>query len=128
MYVDEHSAQTRPSASLRQSVNSGEISLHPEAGDRLAKLLAAQLDQAEEWLERIARLSRPAPLGTNAIGKAMSAKFEQRAKGDEENSFYSVVQAYRDVLKQTDDAIRSAIRNYRTTDEDQAQAFRAQVG
>jgi hypothetical protein len=128
MYLTEPPADTaRPAVPLRQSVNAGEIALHPEAGERLTKLFTTQIDQAEEWLKRIERLSRPAALGTNVVGRAMSAKFEQRAKGDETNSFYSTVQAYREVLEQTRDAVRSAIRNYRMVDDDQAKAFRTQV-
>lgn len=112
---------------LRQSVNSGVIAINPEAGERLTKLFTTQMDQAEEWLKRIERLSRPAPLGTNVVGKAMSDKFEQRAKGDETNSFYEAVKAYREVLEQTHDAVRGSIRNYHLADEDQAAAFRTQV-
>lgn len=131
MYLTEPSSApstgTAKPVPLQQSVNSGEIALAPDAGERLTKLFTSQIDQAEEWLKRIERLSRPAPLGTNVVGKAMSDKFEQRAKGDETNSFYEAVKAYREVLEQTHGVIRGAIRNYQLVDEDQATAIRTQV-
>lgn len=125
MYLNQSAAQTA-TAPLRESVNSGQVSLNPEAGDKLTKVLNAQLDQTDAWLERINRLARPAPLGANPVGAAMSQKFESLASGDE-TSFHAVITAYREVLRQTQEAIGSAIRNTRAADEDLATTFRTQI-
>lgn len=107
---------------LRESVGSGQVSLDPESGEALDRMLKNQLDAADAWLERISRLARPAPLGTNSVGTAMSEKFEGRANTDEV-SFLAVISAYREVLQQTHDAVTGAIRNFRQLDEEQRHVF-----
>lgn len=109
---------------LRQSVSSGQVSLSPEAGEQLRKMLTEQLDQVDVWLSHANGVERRAPLGTNPVGDAMSAKFELRATGDP-LSFLSVMTAYRDVLRQTLDAVTSAIRSVQQVDTDRGAAFAA---
>ncbi|MEV0680705.1 hypothetical protein AB0I60_29740 [Actinosynnema sp. NPDC050436] len=102
---------------LRESVNSGRVLLDPATGEEMRKMLLEQIDQVDSWLERAGRLARPAPLGANPVGDRMAAKFEGRAEGDE-LSFLSVMTAYREVLQQTHDSVRSAIRNFLAVDEE----------
>jgi hypothetical protein len=100
---------------LAQSVGSGQVSLDPETGEQLRKMLVEQTDQVDSWLERAGGLARPALLGSNPVGDAMAGKFEARADGDP-LSFVSVMSAYRDVLQQTHDAVIDAIRNFQGVD------------
>ncbi|WP_433265053.1 hypothetical protein ACQPZF_36850 [Actinosynnema sp. CS-041913] len=102
---------------LRETVDSGRVTLDPATGEELRRMLLEQIDQVDSWLERAGRLARPAPLGANPVGDKMAAKFESRAEG-EEMSFTSVMTAYREVLQQTHDSVRSAIRNFRAVDEE----------
>ncbi|GLZ32215.1 hypothetical protein Lesp02_44030 [Lentzea sp. NBRC 105346] len=125
MYLDQTAAPT-PAVPLKESVSTGNVSLDHETGDRLTKLLNYQMDMADSWLERIGRLARPAPLGTNPVGAAMSEKFENAAGGDE-TSFLAVITAYREVLRQTQDAVSGAMRNLTNADDDQAATFRTQI-
>jgi hypothetical protein len=129
MYLNQtapEAAAETPAAPLREAVNNGDVSLDPEAGDRLTKLLNNQLDLTEAWLERSKQMARPLPLGTSGVAEAMSDKFQFLANGDE-LSLYAVVRAYREVLTQTQEAVNSAIRNVQGADEDSANTFRTQV-
>ncbi|MBB5960295.1 hypothetical protein FHS29_006918 [Saccharothrix tamanrassetensis] len=120
-------AQTRTvggqALALRETVNSGRVTLDPATGDELRKMLLEQIDQVDSWLERAGRLARPAPLGANPVGDRMAAKFESRAEG-EPMSFVSVMTAYREVLQQTHDSVQSAIRNFRSVDEEHGAALK----
>ncbi|CAL9336128.1 hypothetical protein SUDANB95_00170 [Actinosynnema sp. ALI-1.44] len=102
---------------LSESVNSGRVTLDPATGEELRRMLVEQIDQVDSWLERAGRLARPAPLGANPVGDRMAAKFEARAEGDP-MSFVSVMTAYREVLQQTHDSVRSAIRNFQAIDDE----------
>jgi hypothetical protein len=102
---------------LNNSVTSGQVTLDPATGEDLRKTLREQIDQVDSWLERAGRLARPAPLGANPVGQAMTYKFEHRADG-EVHSFVSVMTAYRTVLEQTHEAVSTAIRNYHQVDAD----------
>ena len=102
---------------LNNSVTSGQVTLDPATGEELRKTLREQIDQVDSWLERAGRLARPAPLGANPVGQAMTFKFEHRADG-EVHSFVSVMTAYRTVLEQTYEAISTAIHNYHQVDTD----------
>lgn len=100
---------------LNNSVTTGQVTLDPATGEELRKTLREQIDQVDSWLERAGRLARPAPLGANPVGRAMTYKFEHRADG-EVHSFVSVMTAYRTVLEQTHEAVSTAIRNYHQVD------------
>jgi hypothetical protein len=102
---------------LNNSVTTGQVTLDPATGEDLRKTLREQIDQVDSWLERAGRLARPAPLGANPVGRAMTYKFEHRADG-EVHSFVSVMTAYRIVLEQTHEAVSTAIRNYHQVDAD----------
>jgi hypothetical protein len=102
---------------LNNSVTTGQVTLDPATGEELRKTLREQIDQVDSWLERAGRLARPAPLGANPVGRAMTYKFEHRADG-EVHSFVSVMTAYRIVLEQTHEAVSTAIRNYHQVDAD----------
>ncbi|GLZ30986.1 hypothetical protein Lesp02_31750 [Lentzea sp. NBRC 105346] len=128
MYIDEpaNAADQQPppplsvnghAVALGTNVSAGQVSLDPATGDQLRKLLREQIDQVESWLERAGRLARPAPLGTNPVGDAMSSKFEARADGDQ-LSFMNVMTAYRTVLEQTHESVDTAIKNFVQVDDD----------
>ncbi|QFZ23093.1 hypothetical protein [Saccharothrix syringae] len=102
---------------LQETVNSGRVSLDPATGEELRRMLLEQIDQVDSWLERAGRLARPAPLGANPVGDRMAHKFETRADGDP-RSFVAVMSAYREVLQQTHDSVRSAIRNFTAADDE----------
>lgn len=102
---------------LKKSVTSGQVTLDPTTGEELRKTLREQIDQVDSWLERAGRLARPAPLGTNPVGQAMTTKFEHRADG-EIHSFVGIMTAYRTVLEQTLESVTTAIRNFEQVDSD----------
>ncbi|MFC0116212.1 hypothetical protein [Kibdelosporangium aridum] len=142
MYVDEpadapntpasHAATTLSErmvdvAALDTAVKSGQVTLEPEAGQRLLTTLRGQADAAAEWLTRLRGMSRPVPLGTNWVGEAMSGKFERRADG-EDVSFVNVLAQYHQMLLKAHDAVDHAIRGYQSTERGSAQAFHGVSG
>lgn len=109
-------------AALRETVDSGQVSLDPEAGERLRAMLAEQLDHASTWLTHTNSLTERAPLGANPVGDAMADKFESLAHGDP-LSFVSIMTSYRDVLRQTLDTVTKAIHAIQQVDSDYRAEF-----
>ncbi|XVS63561.1 hypothetical protein ACQPYE_35715 [Actinosynnema sp. CA-299493] len=112
---------------LQETVNSGRVSLDPATGEELRKMLLEQMDQVDSWLERAGRLARPAPIGRNPVGDRLAMKFEARADGDP-RSFVAVMTAYREVLQQTHDSVRNAIRNFTEVDDESSVELRRLSG
>ena len=132
MYIAETGGEVAPPqevptlngqvVALQETVNSGRVSLDPATGEELRKMLLEQIDQVDSWLERAGRLARPAPIGANPVGDRLARKFETRADGDP-RSFVAVMTAYREVLQQTHDSVRNAIRNFTAVDEESSVAL-----
>ncbi len=108
---------------LNAAVQSGQVTLEPEAGQKLLTTLRGQADAAADWLNRLRGMSRPVPLGTNWVGEAMSGKFERRADG-EDVSFVSVLDQYHAMLVKAHDTVRDAIRRYQTAEHSNVAALR----
>ncbi|GAA3844846.1 hypothetical protein GCM10022243_08970 [Saccharothrix violaceirubra] len=118
MYIAEAGSELPPRVvALSETVRSGRVSLDPTTGEELRRMLVEQMDQVDSWLERAGRLAQPAPLGTNPVGNLMAHKFEIRADG-EPLSFVAVMTSYREVLRQTYDAVDGAIRNFQQVDDE----------
>jgi hypothetical protein len=103
-------------------IDSGQVTLEPEAGEQLRTTLTAQIDQVDGWLARLDTLTERAPLGANPVGEAMAAKFELRAHGDP-LSFVSILTAYREVLAQTLDAVVKTVHAVQQVDTDAGDDF-----
>lgn len=137
MYIAENGDEVAPPqevptvngqvVALRETVNSGRVSLDPATGEELRKMLLEQMDQVDSWLERAGRLARPAPIGRNPVGDRLAQKFEARADGDP-RSFVAVMTAYREVLQQTHDSVQNAIRNFTEVDDESSVELRKLSG
>lgn len=114
-------------AALDNAVKSGEVTLEPEAGQRLLTTLRGQADAAAEWLNKLRGMSRPVPLGTNWVGEAMSGKFERRADG-EDVSFVNVLAQYHQMLLKAHDTVDHAIKSYQANERAAVQAFQRAGG
>jgi len=110
-------------AVITNAVKAGELTIDPEAGEKLRDTLRKQADAAGDWLEKLRGMSRPVPLGTNWVGEAMSGKFERRADG-EDVSFVAVLDQYQRTLLQAHGAVDEAMRRYQTTEHESATALR----
>ena len=111
---------------LRDAVHSSSLRFDPAAGKELRAMLDEHLAKVDEWLNRIGGLARHAPFGQNPVGTAMAAKFADRADGAE-NSFADVLRGYRDVLRETRDAVDESLRTYREIDDSAAERLRALI-
>jgi hypothetical protein len=109
--------------SLHEEVLAGRLNLEPAVGERIVKMLAAQTEQVDSWLERSRALARRVPLGRNPVGEAMAGKFENRA-GGEHASFAGAFTAYRQVLQDAQDAMTEAMASYRDAEDRNADTFR----
>jgi hypothetical protein len=109
-------------ATLRHDIESGQLTLDPEAGKQIRDMLATQMEQVDGWLAQARGLARRAPLGQNPVGAAMAGKFEERA-GGEGTSFAAVFTSYRQVLQDTDDTVAEAMRLYREVDDRTSETF-----
>ncbi|MEV4643864.1 hypothetical protein [Saccharopolyspora sp. NPDC049357] len=109
-------------AAMRDAVESLDLKLDPEAGESIRSALDERLNSVDSWLSQARDLARQAPLGQNPVGTAMAEKFAGRAEGGE-HSLVAVLTRYRDVLVDARDAIESAMRTYRETDQRVADSF-----
>ncbi|TDD05753.1 hypothetical protein E1181_14330 [Saccharopolyspora terrae] len=124
---DEQASQslavsTAAVAAVRDAVESLDLKLDPEAGESIRSALDERLNSVDSWLSQARNLARQAPLGQNPVGAAMAEKFAGRAEGGE-HSLVAVLTRYRDVLVDARDAIESAMRTYRETDQRVADSF-----
>jgi hypothetical protein len=124
---DEQASQslavsTAAVAAVRDAVESLDLKLDPEAGESIRSALDERLNSVDSWLSQARNLARQAPLGQNPVGTAMAEKFAGRAEGGE-HSLVAVLTRYRDVLVDARDAIESAMRTYRETDQRVADSF-----
>ncbi|MEV4734167.1 hypothetical protein [Saccharopolyspora sp. NPDC049426] len=124
---DEQASQslaesTASVAAMRDAVESLDLKLDPEAGESIRSALDERLNSVDSWLSQARDLARQAPLGQNPVGTAMAEKFAGRAEGGE-RSLVAVLTRYRDVLVDARDAIESAMRTYRETDQRVADSF-----
>jgi hypothetical protein len=124
---DEQASQslaesTASVAAMRDAVESLDLKLDPEAGESIRSALDERLNSVDSWLSQARNLARQAPLGQNPVGTAMAEKFAGRAEGGE-HSLVAVLTRYRDVLVDARDAIESAMRTYRETDQRVADSF-----
>ncbi|TWF93582.1 hypothetical protein FHU35_15435 [Saccharopolyspora dendranthemae] len=107
---------------MRDAVESLDLKLDPQAGETIRAALEERLASVDSWLTQARNLARQAPLGENPVGTAMAQKFAGRAEGGE-NSLVSVLTRYREVLTDAREAIQSAMRTYRETDQRVADSF-----
>ncbi|TDD87269.1 hypothetical protein E1202_16980 [Saccharopolyspora karakumensis] len=124
---DEQASQslaesTASVAAMRDAVESLDLKLDPAAGESIRSALDERLNSVDSWLSQARNLARQAPLGQNPVGTAMAEKFAGRAEGAE-HSLVAVLTRYRDVLVDARDAIESAMRTYRETDQRVADSF-----
>jgi hypothetical protein len=119
-------ALARKMATLRHDIESGQLTLDPEAGKQIRDMLATQMQQVDGWLAQSRDLARRAPLGQNPVGTAMAGKFEDRA-GGEGTSFAAVFTSYRQVLQDTDDTVAEAMRLYRDAEDRTSETFQRLV-
>jgi len=108
---------------LRRAARSVDLRFDPAAAQELRAVVDEHLSRVDGWLDRAAALSRRAPLGDNPVGTAMAEKFANRADGAE-HSFAEVLRGYRDVLRETREAVDDSLRAYRDADEGAADELR----
>lgn len=123
-------------AAVRRSVSSGGLRLDPEAAERLIGVLRAQQDAVDLAVRRLGTLARPVPLGANPVGSAMEGKFWSRAAMDgdpsrtapdgpsTDRSLTNMLTRYRRTLDEAEQAVTTAMRQYRSDEDDNVARFR----
>lgn len=123
-------------SAVRRSVSAGHLRLDPDAAERLISVLRAQQDAVDLAVRRLGALARPVPLGANPVGSAMEGKFWSRAATDgdpartapdgpsTDRSLTNMLTRYRRTLDEAEQAVTTAMRQYRTDEDDNVTRFR----
>ncbi|GAB3279145.1 hypothetical protein GCM10027563_07430 [Parasphingorhabdus pacifica] len=104
-----------------QTVEEGLV-LAPEVGKELLAALDRQIETVAECSRRSHDMAREAPLGNNAVGLAMAAKFRDRA-GGEQRSLDASLERYREALEAARDGVRQAMDGYAEQERERASEF-----
>ncbi|MFD5831159.1 hypothetical protein [Lentzea sp. NPDC060358] len=117
MLVDKAEA-SHAAAKLDQAADSGKLTLDFEAADALIKAVDAARDQVMDlWKRATDQLATPLQLGENPVAKAISARFNDLAVGEDSGA----AKALLDLFKVLDDISNALSRNrdtMRDADED----------
>jgi hypothetical protein len=115
---------------LKGAVDSGQVSITPDAATNAAK---ACNDQATAFLDmrdraaRLATYARGMKLGDCAEGKGMVDTFVQKANagtGESGNSAYALLTQAANIMKNMAATYEAAGKMYHETDQDNARAFK----
>ncbi|MFE0021867.1 hypothetical protein [Amycolatopsis sp. NPDC059021] len=101
----------------------GQVGIDPDAAQTVLKKIRTGKDTVEALLAGAGALAEKPKLGDNPVGRAMAAKFEQRAEGG--NDSYAA--ALRNLLSQYEAAeqgIVTAMAKYHEIDQAAADPFR----
>ncbi|TWH21160.1 hypothetical protein [Prauserella rugosa] len=113
-------------AAFRQAAVNGQVGIDPDAAETVLNKLRTGKDAVEALIRQTEELATPPQIGANPVGNAMAAKFSDRAGGGGE----SYADALRNLYTQYDEAeqaITTAMRQYRDIDADNARPFTGQL-
>ncbi|MFD9703001.1 hypothetical protein [Lentzea sp. NPDC059081] len=107
MLADKADA-SHAAAKLDQAADSGKLTLDFEAADALIKAVDAARDQVMDlWKRATDQLATPLQLGENPVAKAISARFNDLAVGEDSGA----AKALLDLFKVLDDISNALSRN-----------------
>ena len=108
---------------INSQVGAGKLALNPEAAEKAAKRCEEEIRELMT-LQRTARaITRVQGLGDYEAGKQLAQRFQDKA-GHSESGALKLVRDLQDELKKQADAFRDAAKDYRATDEQNADDLR----
>ncbi|GAB2660889.1 hypothetical protein GCM10027271_19550 [Saccharopolyspora gloriosae] len=114
------SAQTQ---SINQSVGAGMLSLDPEVAEKAAKRVEEEILELRQLARKINSLSLVKGLGNYPDGQQLAQRFQDKAT-DADAGAFALIRALQEELQKQADAFRGAARDYRATDEQNADDLR----
>ncbi|MCA1192255.1 hypothetical protein [Saccharopolyspora sp. 6V] len=113
-------AQTQ---SINQQVSAGKLALDPQVAEDAAKRVEEERDALTNLLRKAQSLSTVKGLGDYPDGQQLAKRFEDKAT-DSQSGAVQLIRELQDELQKQADAFRAAARDYRATDERNADDLR----
>ncbi|PWW62118.1 hypothetical protein [Actinokineospora spheciospongiae] len=123
MYIDEGAgapldAIGKSMDAFTQSAAAGQFAVNQSGGDALLAAIAKMTDWIDTRIGQLRLLDQEPQLGSSNAATAMKPYMQQVAS--DEQGFLTQLTAFRESLLKADEGIRTAMANYRETDENNA--------
>lgn len=123
MYIDEGAgapldAIGKSMDAFTQSAAAGQFAVNQSGGDALLAAIAKMTDWIDTRIGQLRLLDQEPQLGSSNAATTMKPYMQQVAS--DEQGFLTQLAAFRESLVKADEGIRTAMANYRETDENNA--------
>ncbi|MGW3467695.1 hypothetical protein ACWDKQ_04320 [Saccharopolyspora sp. NPDC000995] len=108
---------------INQQVGAGKLTLDPEAAEKAAKRCEDERESLRTLFTQARAIARVAGLGSYPDGQQLAKRFEDKANDPQAGAF-ALIRQMQEELKKQADAFRAAARDYRATDEQNADDLR----
>ncbi|WP_406692608.1 hypothetical protein REH65_12890 [Saccharopolyspora sp. ID03-671] len=108
---------------INSQVGAGKLALNPEAAENAAKRCEEEIEELTSLLRYSRAITRVEGLGNYQDGQQLAKRFEDKA-GDSEAGVIKLIRDMQDELKKQAEAFRGAAKDYRATDEQNADDLR----
>ncbi|EWC61775.1 hypothetical protein UO65_2962 [Actinokineospora spheciospongiae] len=120
MYIDEGAgapldAIGKSMDAFTQSAAAGQFAVNQSGGDALLAAIAKMTDWIDSKMGALGILDQEPQLGSSNAAEVI--KPYSRNVASDEQGFLTQLRAFRESLTKADEAIRTAMNNYRATDE-----------
>lgn len=108
---------------INSQVGAGKLALNPEAAEKAAKRCEEEIRELAQLFRDARQITRVQGLGDYPDGQQLTQRFQDKAS-DPQAGALKLVRDLQDELKKQADAFREAAKDYRTTDEQNADDLR----
>lgn len=108
---------------INQQVSAGKLMLDPDVADKAAKRCEEEIEALAELFRQSRAMQRVQGLGNYPDGQQLATRFEDKAN-DGGSGAFALIRMMQDELKKQADAFRGAAKDYRATDEQNADDLR----
>ncbi|MCI2417774.1 hypothetical protein MOQ72_10080 [Saccharopolyspora sp. K220] len=108
---------------MNQQVGAGKLALDPKVADDAAKRCEEEIRELAELFRKTRAMQRVQGLGKYPDGEQLAKRFEDKAN-DGEAGALALIRLMQDELQKQADAFRAAAKDYRATDEQNADDLR----
>ncbi|MBQ0927462.1 hypothetical protein [Saccharopolyspora endophytica] len=108
---------------INSQVGAGKLALNPEVAEQAAKRVEEEIRELASAFRDARRLGRVEGLGDYPDGQQLAKRFQDKA-ADSQAGALKLIRDLQDELQKQADAFREAAKDYRTTDEQNADDLR----
>ncbi|GAB3671008.1 hypothetical protein [Saccharopolyspora tripterygii] len=108
---------------ISSQVGAGKLALNPEAAEKAAKRCEEEIRELRSLQRRTDRMVRVQGLGNYPDGQQLAQRFSDKA-GDSSAGAVALIRQLMEELQKQADAFRAAAKDYRATDEQNADDLR----